>query len=87
MTYELWDKQTSINGVEAQHFLERTPFKDYTGDIILIKNENDVITSVECKDILANVHNIDASLGLSDFMAEYFSILEAESTLEGVDLP
>ena len=71
--YELWDRQKNINGVEAEHFLNEYPFKNYNGDIILIYAENsDKVSNVECKDILANVYGIDPTLELDDFMAEYF---------------
>ena len=73
MNYKLWDKTSSINGIEASHFLGKKPFKDYNGDIILIYSENDKVSQVECKDILAKVYDIDKSLPLDDFMTQYFA--------------
>ena len=73
MNYKLWDKTSSINGIEANHFLEKKPFKDYDGDIILIYSENDKVSQVECKDILVKVYDIDKSLSLDEFMSQYFA--------------
>ena len=56
MNYKVWNKTSSINGLEPQHFLSKQPFKDYEGDIILIYGEYDKISQVECKDILASVY-------------------------------
>lgn len=71
MNYKLWNKLTSINGVEANKFLQRQPFNDYKGDIILIYGEDGKISQVECKEILANVYEIDVSLPLDEFMSQY----------------
>lgn len=77
--YELWDRQTSINGVEASHFLNEHPFKNYNGDIILIYADDEVhVSQIECKEILANIYEIDVNLPLDEFMTEYFSKLEPE---------
>lgn len=72
ITYKLWNRKDKINGVKADHFLKNKPFKDYKGDIILILND-DKVTNVECKDILAEVFEIDVNLPLDEFMAEYFA--------------
>lgn len=72
--YAIWNKQTPINGVSAQHFLSKPPFKGYNGDIILIYNEDKSrVTNVEGKDILAKVYGIDSSLSLDEFMSAYFT--------------
>ena len=39
MQYKLWNRVDSINGKEASYFLEKQPFKNYEGDIILIYGE------------------------------------------------
>ena len=75
MNYKVWDKTSSINGLEPQHFLSKPPFKDYEGDIILIYGEDDKISQVECKDILASVYGIDKTLSLDEFMTQYETIL------------
>ena len=36
MTYEIWDKQSSINGIEAQHYLDMDIIHD-DPNIILFK--------------------------------------------------
>ena len=76
MSYALWDRQTTINGVEASHFLNSQPFKNYNGDIILIYAENGRVSNVECKTILANIYGLDETLGLDDFMSAYYEKLE-----------
>lgn len=76
--YELWNRQDPINGVEASHFLNNSPFKDYEGDIILIYADNGRVSNVECKDILAQIYGIDATLELDAFMEAYFKALEPE---------
>ena len=75
MNYKVWNKISSINGLEPQYFLSKPPFKDYEGDIILIYGENDKISQVECKDILASVYGIDKTLSLDEFMTQYETIL------------
>lgn len=87
MKYKLWNRVEMINGVAPSHFLNQEPFKDYKGDIILIYSDNGKVSNVECKDILANVHEIDKTLPLDEFMAVYFAKLEemnkaSEETIE-----
>lgn len=75
MNYSLWNRIDTINGIEARHFLEQNPFKDYEGDIILIYSDNGKVSQVECKDILASVYGIDKTLSLDEFMTQYETIL------------
>ena len=82
MKYSLWNKKDTINGKEASYFLEQKPFKDYEGDIILIYCEDDKISQVECKDILASVYGIDKTLSLDEFMTQYFEKLTTIETIE-----
>lgn len=82
MNYKVWDKTSSINGLEPQHFLSKQPFKDYKGDIILIYGENDKVSQVECKDILESVYGIDKTLSLDEFMTQYFEKLTQIETIE-----
>lgn len=82
MNYKVWNKTSSINGLEPQHFLSKPPFKNYEGDIILIYGENGKISQVECKDILASVYEIDKTLSLDEFMKQYFEKLTTIETIE-----
>ena len=82
MNYKVWDKTSPINGLEPQHFLSKPPFKNYEGDIILIYGEDDKISQVECKDILAKVYGIDKTLSLDEFMTQYFEKLTTIETIE-----
>ena len=82
MNYKVWDKTSSINGLEPQHFLSKPPFKNYEGDIILIYGEDDKVSQVECKDILASVYGIDKTLSLDEFMTQYFAKLTQIETSE-----
>ena len=78
MNYKVWDKTSSINGLEPQHFLSKPPFKNYEGDIILIYGEDYKVSQVECKDILAKVYCIDNTLSLDEFMTQYETILNTQ---------
>ena len=82
MNYKVWDKTSSINGLDPQHFLSKQPFKNYEGDIILIYGEDDKVSQVECKDILASVYGIDKTLSLDEFMKQYFEKLTKIETIE-----
>ena len=82
MNYKVWDKTSSINGLEPQHFLSKPPFKDYESDIILIYGEDGKVSQVECKDILASVYEIDKTLSLDEFMTQYFAKLTQIENIE-----
>ena len=82
MNYKVCDKTSSINGLEPQHFLSKPPFKNNEGDIILIYGEDDKVSQVECKDILASVYGIDKTLSLDEFMTQYFEKLTTIETIE-----
>ena len=85
MNYKVWDKTSSINGLEPQHFLLKPPFKDYEGDIILIYGEDDKVSQVECKDILASIYGIDKTLSLDEFMTQYETILNTPIEQEEIN--
>ena len=76
MKYKLWNRVDTINGVQPSHFLNQLPFKGYSGDIILIYNDNGKVSNIECKDVLANVYDLDVTLSLDDFMNAYFAKLK-----------
>lgn len=82
MKYKLWNRVDNINGVDANHFLNKLPFKNYNGDIILIYAENGKVSNVECKDILAKHYNIDKTLPLDAFMSKYFEALKPVEEVE-----
>ena len=77
--YKVWNREDSINGVSASHFLEKQPFKNYTGDIILIYSSTGRVTNVECKDILANIYNIDQTLPIDTFMMLFFAKVDSQT--------
>lgn len=80
--YNLWDKVSPINNVEASYFLSQEPFKSETGNIILIYGSNERVSNIECKSILASVYEIDENLPLDEFMNAYFSKLEEQNEVE-----
>ena len=82
MNYKVWNKTSSINGLEPQHFLSKPPFKNYEGDIILIYCEDDKVSQIECKDILSKLYGIDKTLSLDEFMTQYFEKLTQIETSE-----
>jgi hypothetical protein len=75
-TYKVWDRVSPINGKEASYFLNSTPFKNCTHDIILISNDEGRVVQIECKEILAKAYGIDVNLDIDTFMTQYFAILE-----------
>ena len=79
MTYKVWNRIDTINGVNAEHFLNSEPFKSCKHDIILIYNDNNKVSQIECKDILAQVYGIDKNLEISAFMTKYFEIKDKEA--------
>lgn len=85
MIYKVWDKISPINGLETQHFLSKQPFKDYDGDIILVYGEDEKVSQVECKDILAKVYGIDNTLPLDEFMTQYETILNTPIEQEEIN--
>ena len=82
MRYEIWNRTSKINNVDASHFLSQAPFKNYNGDIILIYADDNKVSNVECKDILATIYGLDATLNIDTFMAQYFAKLEELNTEE-----
>ena len=82
MRYEIWNRTSKINNVDASHFLSQAPFKNYNGDIILIYADDNKVSNVECKDILATIYGLDATLDIDTFMAQYFAKLEELNTEE-----
>lgn len=80
--YQLWDKVSPINNVEASYFLSQEPFKSESGDIVLIYGDNNRVSNVECKSILASVYEIDENLPLDEFMTAYFIKLEEQNEVE-----
>ena len=76
--YKVWNREDSINGVSASHFLEKQPFKNYTGDIILIYSPSGRVTNIECKDILASIYDIDQTLPIDTFMMLYFAKVDTQ---------
>ena len=83
MTYEIWDKQSSINGIEAQHFLDMDIIND-DPNIILFK-EGDVVVRVESKKKLSEWFDISESLPLADFMDAYNQKLNEQKIDEQID--
>lgn len=81
LTYRIWNKTDSINGVQAEHFLESSTFKGYNGDIILFLQDN-VVTQVERKDTLSQLYNIDITLGLDAFVSEYLNKKQTEPIID-----
>ena len=78
MKYKIWNRKDKINGIDANHFLNKLPFKNCNHDIILIYAENGKVSQIECKDILAKHYNIDVNLPLDAFMLEYEKAITIE---------
>ena len=82
--YKIWNRKERINGIEAKHFLNQSPFNTCKSDIILIYADNGKVSNVECKDVLAKVYDIDIELDTYEFMTEYFRKLEELNNNESV---
>ena len=78
--YDLWDKTSSINGVEASHFLENPIFKEYDGDIILIyKSEKKLtVTQVEKRTTLCQIADVALDTELDALMTAYEKAITAK---------
>jgi hypothetical protein len=81
--WNVWDKQTEINGFSAEAFLARNKHLQ-NEEVIFLKTVNGGVVEIEGKNILASVYGIDASLDNEAFIAEYERVLaepaEAEAT-------
>lgn len=82
MTYALWNRIDKINGKDASHLLTKAPFKNYTGDIILIYADNGKVAQVESKEVLAKIYGIDVNLPLDTFMSRYAVVLDIMANQE-----
>ena len=73
--WEVWDKQTEINGFSAEDFLSRRSKQMQREETIFIKKVNGRVTQVEGKIILASVYGIDETLSNEEFISEYERIM------------
>ncbi len=83
--WEIWDKQTPINGVSAERCLQN--FKHLANEeTIFIKYVNGRAVQVEGKNILASVYGLDPTLDNDAFIEAYERAIEpAEETTEAVE--
>ena len=87
-TYEMWDKKSSINGVEAEEILNKSNFlKD--GDVFLVL-KNGVVTNIESVNIIKALDFKYSNMTNEEIVSDYvknldisvedkISILEAEN--------
>lgn len=74
--WEIWDKETDINGVSAEHYRSTRPYiEDDT--TVYIKRVNGRAVQVECKPTLAHVYGIDPTLDDQAFIEAYEATLAA----------
>lgn len=82
MIVKVWDKVTSINGVEASVVLESLPMAKDDEVILLVDETSGMVTNIEMKKILAS------NLGLSSFASAmeignaYVQYLEEQKNIE-----
>lgn len=81
--WNIWNKQTDINGISAESFLTRHPHLKNDA-IVYIKIVDDKITQVEGKHTLAIVYGIDETLDNDRFITEYERMIAIAD--EGVDM-
>lgn len=79
--WEIWDKQTPINGMSAERYLERHT-DQAKEETIFIKYVNGRAVQVEGKGILASVYGIDPTLDNDAFIAEYEKAIAVGETAE-----
>ena len=82
--WEIWNKQTPINGMSAERYLARNP-DQAKEDTILIKYVNGRAVQVEGKGILASVYNLDPTLDNEAFIEAYEKALEPTEVEETSD--
>jgi hypothetical protein len=74
--WEIWDKQTDINGMSAERFLANNKHLA-NEETIFIKYVNGRATQVEGKNVLASVYGIDPTLDNQAFIEEYERVITA----------
>lgn len=79
-TFKVWDRKSSINGVPADHFLSREPFKSARGDIIVgYDDKTGKANEIESKHDLALGYGIDENLDAQEFMDAYIAKIKADA--------
>lgn len=81
--FTIWNKKDSINGISAEEVLHNNPmFQDET--IILIYDENDVITNMEMLRILKQLTACDSD-DVDVIMTKYFEFMNNTNPVD-IDL-
>lgn len=81
--WNIWDKQSDINGFSAEYFLGRNKHLQ-NEDVIYIKTVNDRVTEVQGKKTLSTVYGIDYNLSDEDFIAAYIEAITPEIDPDGI---
>lgn len=85
--WEIWNKQTPINGVSAERCLQN--FNHLANEeTIFIKYVNGRAVQVEGKNVLSSVYGIDTTLDNQAFIEEYervIAVVETDIPIEEVE--
>ena len=74
LNYVVWDKQSSINGVDAEHYLNlHREFAD--DEVILIENDYGQITNVESLRTLKAIMGLSPGSSADEVAQEFISYL------------
>ncbi|MBO3444004.1 hypothetical protein [Clostridium sp. CCUG 7971] len=76
-TYEIWNKSSKINGIDAQYYLKKH-YEFTLDDVILFKNSQGIVERIESVLTLKNNYNIDSSLTSNEVAKEYLKIKRGE---------
>lgn len=71
-TYKIWDKQESINGIEAELVIESN--RIHPDDEIFLIEDNGRVIAIETVSIIKSVYNLDSSLNAEQVAEEYLRI-------------
>lgn len=73
--YEIWDKQSPINGVDAQVVLNEPLFNN-ASEIILIKNEHNLVSNIEIATTIREVLGVSQDTPVELVAEMYIQYLE-----------
>lgn len=82
MIVKVWDKVTSINGVEASAVLESLPMAKDDEVILLVDEISGMVTNIEMKKILTSNLGLSPSLSAMEVGSAYVQHLEEQKAIE-----
>lgn len=74
---KVWNKKDKINGIEADYVINSHKIKD-EDEIFLVMNEDDIVSEIQFKKIIARHYNLDANLTCEEVAQKYLEIKQQE---------